>query len=259
MDIQSLNLLSNIPTQNSIDTIANQSDNLSFSQIFQQAREINQTSAKEPFSSVFPANNVSVKAGNCHVASEIWQRKDFPVWRYFQDDVGADSLNNWKPSGTEPTGAESYIQEELGKISFGEMVVMIPDSLQKKMEADPAYAKDIAEKVQKWKEDYDRMDNAVAASYGDDPVLYQMTKSYCIQLDEEGNVENYAVVSGGMDTKKSDKTDKTEEKEPQKTIVRAAAKKIIEREMENVVVESAEADYADIASYFVPWNRKIRN
>jgi len=201
MDIQSLRILGNIVRQGSSNPIADKENNLSFPQIFSEVKETNQISAKNMFSVTFPANDVSVKVGNCDVKREIWQRKDFPSWKYFQDDADADSLNNWKPKGAEPTGAEPYIQQELRKIGFGKIVVILPESLQKKMEADPEYAQEIAEKLQKWKINYDRMDNVLAASYGDDPALYQMTKSYCIQLDETGNVKNYMVVSGGMDTK----------------------------------------------------------
>ena len=97
----------------------------------------------------FPVNAVDVKAGNCNVSSKMWERMDFPVWQYFHKNVNADRLNDWKPTGVEPIGAEPYIQQELNKIGFGEMVVLMPESLQKKMEADPAYAQEIMKKVQK--------------------------------------------------------------------------------------------------------------
>lgn len=251
MDIQSLGLLSSIAAQGNINTIVDKGNCPSFSQVFSEIRGTNQISAKDMFSAAFPANDVSVKAGNCDIANEIWERKDFPVWRYFQDDVSADSLNNWKPTGAEPTGAESYIQQELKKIGFGEMVVMLPESLQKKMEADPEYAQEIAEKLQKWKTDYDRMDNAVAASYGDDPILYQMTKSYCIQLDEDGNVKNYTVVSGGIDTQKSDDTNRTDNEAPRKTVVKTVKPKSAQEKVANTITRFEEIDYTNIAPYLV--------
>ena len=246
MDIQSLGKLSSIAAQGKANTIVDKGNNLSFSQIFSEIRGTNQISAKDMFSAAFPANDVSVKVGNCDIASKIWERKDFPVWQYFQDDVRADSLNNWKP-----TGAESYIQRELKKIGFGEMVVMLPESLQKKMEVDPEYAQKIAEKLQKWKTDYDRMDNAVAASYGDDPILYQMTKSYCIQLDEDGNVKNYTVVSGGIDTKKSDDTNRTDNEALRKTVVRIVKQKSVQEKVANTITRFGEVDYANIVPNLV--------
>lgn len=75
--------------------------------------------------------------------------------------------------------------------------------------------------MQNWKIDYDKMDNALADSYGEDPVLYQMTKSYCVQLDEEGNVKNYMVVSGGMNTKKSSARDSADIQMLQNDFVKA--------------------------------------
>lgn len=259
MDIQSLGLLSRVAAQGNINTIVDKGNNLSFPQIFSEIRGTNQISTKYMFSAVFPTNNVSVKAGNCDISSEIWERKDFPVWQYFQNDVRVDSLNNWKPTGANSTGAESYIQQGLKKIGFGEIVVILPESLQKKMEADPKYAQEIAEKLQKWKADYDRMDNAVAASYGDDPILYQMTKSYCIQLDEDGNIKNYTVVSGGIDTKKTDDSDKSYNEAPQKTVVKTVKPKSIQREVANSITKFEEVDYTNIAPYLVPFykNKEI--
>lgn len=256
MDIQSLGILSSIAAKVNINTKVNKGNNLSFPQIFSETMGTNQISAKDMFSKAYPTNDVNVKVGNCDIANEIWERKDFPVWQYFQDDVSVSSLNNWKPTEAEPTGAESYIQQELKKIGFGEIVVMLPESLQKKMETNPEYAQEITEKLQKWKADYDRMDNAVAASYGDDPILYQMTKSYCIQLDGDGNVKNYTVVSGGIDTHKSDDTNRTYSKAPQKTVVKT---KSIRKEVANTITRFEEVDYTNIAPYLVPLykNREI--
>ena len=189
------------------------SDKTDFAEYLQDVKE---GSVSQMFSSAFCGNDVSVKVGECNVSSKIWERRDFPSWKYFRDDVGADRLNNWKPTGAEPMGGEEDIQKELRKIDFGEMVVLMPESLQKKMETDSEYARDIIQKVQKWKTDYDRMDNALAASYGENPTLYQMTKSYCIQLDENGNVENYMVVSGGMDTSSESGTVKKDRDETRK-------------------------------------------
>lgn len=124
-----------------------------------------------------------------------------------EENAGADSLNGWKPTGKGPTDAEPEVQRELSKIAFGRMEVIMPESLQKKMEADPEYAWEISERLQIWKAGYDTMDNAIAASYGDDTALYQITKRYCIQMDEEGNVKDYAVIGGGMDTKKNGGTE----------------------------------------------------
>ena len=224
---------------------------------FQAVLDVNmgEQGLEDIFSTTFPTNDVSVKVGNCDIASEIWKRQDFPVWRYFQDDVSADNLNNWKPTGAEPTEAEPYIQQELSKIDFGKIVVMLPENLQKKMEADPEYAQEIAEKLQKWKTDYDREDNAIAVSQGDDPILYQMTKRYCIQLDEDGNVKDYAVISGGIDTKKSDDTNRTDNEAPRKTVAKTVKPKPIQGEVANAITGFVEVDYTNIAPYLVTFNK----
>ena len=181
----------------------NVSNNVSFGDILAAVQNKDTVSAQDMFSAAFQDYNVKVKSGDCSVSSSNWERKDFPAWKYFQDDTGADCLNTWKARGAQPTGAEASIQSALSKIGYGQMAVIIPDELREKMEADPQYAWEIAEKVQKYKEDYDRKDNALAVSYGENPTLYQMTKRYCFSLDEEGDVEICWVVSGGMNTKQS--------------------------------------------------------
>ncbi len=236
MDVSSLGLLSNLITQNTVNSFAGTESSLSFPQVFSGAMGMNQISTLDLLSAIFPTNSVSVKAGNCNVLSQIWQRSDFPAWRYFQDNVSADSLNSWRPTGAEPTGMEAYIQRELKKVGFGEMAVILPESLQKKMKTDSAYAKEIAEKLKKWKTDYDDMDNVLAASYGSDPVEHQKSKSYCVRLNDEGNVKDYMVVSGGMDTKESDKSDDTSkiyQRTPQKTVIRAVNQRNVQRRYGN--------------------------
>lgn len=232
MDIRILGLLNDIAAQNSINSYTGVGNSLSFPQVFSDVTGLSQMSVNDLFSAIFPTNNVNVKVGNCNVTDKTWQRRDFPSWRFFQDNVSADSLNSWRAAGAEPTGMEAYIQQELKKVGFGEMAVILPENLQKKMKADSEYAQEITEKLQKWKTDYDDMDNVLAASYGDDPELHQKSKSYCVRLDEEGNVKDYMVVSGGMDTKKSDQSDDTSKinhKSQQKTVVRAANQRMVQR------------------------------
>ena len=232
MDIRILGLLNDIAAQNSINSYTGVGNSLSFPQVFSDVTGLSQMSVNDLFSALFPTNSVNVKVGNCNVTDKTWQRRDFPSWRYFQDNVSADSLNSWRAAGAEPTGMEAYIQRELKKVGFGEMAVILPENLQKKMKADSEYAQEITEKLQKWKTDYDDMDNVLAVSYGNDPELHQKSKSYCVRLDEEGNVKDYMVVSGGMDTKKSDQSDDTSKinhKSQQKTVVRAANQRMVQR------------------------------
>lgn len=259
MDISILGLLNDIAAQNSINSYTGIGTGLSFPQIFSNAMGLNQISTNDLFSAIFPTNSVNVKVGNCNVTDKTWQRRDFPSWRYFQDNVSADSLNSWRAAGAEPTGMEAYIQRELKKVGFGEMAVILPESLQKKMGADPEFAQEITEKLQKWKTDYDDMDNVLAASYGNDPELHQKSKSYCVRLDEEGNVKDYMVVSGGMETKESDQSDDTSKinrKTPQKMVVRATRQKTVNSRTANGITGSERIDYTNIAPYFVTYRKQ---
>lgn len=164
-------ILNRSALQNGTDTVKGQKNSVSFPEVFQTVRGASQKSETNAFSVAFPTNDVSIKAGDCKVDDQIWQRKDFPAWRYFQKDADADCLNHWKPRTKEATGKEAYIQQELKKIGRGKMAVIMPESLQEKMDADTKFAQEIAEKLQDWKINYDKMDNALAASYGEDPVL----------------------------------------------------------------------------------------
>ncbi|MBD5552408.1 MAG: hypothetical protein HDQ96_14760 [Lachnospiraceae bacterium] len=160
----------------------------------------------EGFADFFPEMQVITKVGNCNVSSGMWCRTDFPFWEYFKKGTSADALNDWQPSGPQPGMLDPKIQRNLSSIGPGKISILIPDKLQAKMDADPAYAEEIYRKVAKWKEDYDAWDNATAASLGMNVAEHQMSKSYCVQLDEDGNVGNFTVVSGGGEITQSEKT-----------------------------------------------------
>lgn len=106
-------------------------------------------------------------------------------------------MNDWQPSGANPPQTRADLQRNYSSIGPGRIAVLVPESLQAKMDADPAYARKIMEKVQEWKADYDLWDNTVAAGYGMNVAEHQACKSYVFDLDEEGNVRNCTVTSGG--------------------------------------------------------------
>ena len=171
MNISSLQNINNfLPTQkisnsvdgNSYNVIGNQ-DILSFSQILSDVSG-NVTNVSDMFQTTFSNYNVQTKVGNCNVPWESWDRNDFPIWKYFQKNTSAECLNNWRGVGPEPPQWDSKVQQGLSQIGYGEMVILMPKSLQKKMETNPEFAEEVLKKVQKWKEDYDREDNAIAAS-----------------------------------------------------------------------------------------------
>ncbi len=199
--LQNINYLisnTNSVTNKSTPQVKEDTDVTSFSEILSAACG-NSIDVSGIFQSVFSNYNVQTKAGNCTVPWKYWDRNDFPIWEYFKKDTSAYCLNNWRPTGAEPPQTDMNVQKGLSQIDYGQMVILMPESLQRKMEADPEFAKEVLKKVQKWKEDYDREDNAIAASLGYNPELNQLSKSYCIQLDEDGNVGDHTVTGGGFD------------------------------------------------------------
>lgn len=149
------------------------------------------------FADAFPLYDVVTHVGNANISSANWQRNDFPFWEYFQKNTSADALNDWQPVGANPPQTRGDLQRNYSSIGPGRIAVLIPESLQQKMDADPAYARQIMAKLQEWKEDYDRWDNTVAASYGYNVAVHQAEKSYVFDLDENGDVRNCTVSGGG--------------------------------------------------------------
>lgn len=149
------------------------------------------------FADGFPLYQVITHVGNVEVSSANWQRNDFPYWKYFDRDTRADALNDWRPTGENPPQTRADLQRNYGSIGPGRIAVLIPESLQQKMDADPAYGRQIVAKLRQWKEDYDRWDNTAAASYGGDVAKHQAGKSYVFDLDENGDVRNCTVTSSG--------------------------------------------------------------
>lgn len=149
------------------------------------------------FADAFSQYQVITHVGNANISSANWQRNDFPFWEYFRPDTSADALNDWRPAGPNPPQTRGDLQRNYGSIGPGRIAVLVPESLQQKMDADPAYARQIMAKLQEWKADYDRWDNTVAASYGMDVAEHQASKSYVFDLDENGDVRNCTVTSSG--------------------------------------------------------------
>ena len=152
------------------------------------------------FEDAFSYYDVITHVGNADIPSWKWQRNDFPFWQYFQKNTSADALNDWEPKGQNPSQLRSDLQRNYGSIGAGKIAIIMPDSLKEKMDADPAYAQQIVAKLQAWKEDYDRWDNSVAASYGYNVAEFQAGKSYVFDLDENGDIKNCTVTGSGTIT-----------------------------------------------------------
>ena len=205
---------------------------------------------KSMFQTSFSSYNVQTKVGNCNVPWESWNRNDFPIWEYFKKDSSADCLNKWRPCGPEPPQTDRNVQKGLSQIGYGEMVILMPESLQKKMESEPDFAEEVLMKVQKWKDDYDREDNAIAASLGYDPGLNQLSKSYCIQLDENGNVGDHTVVGGGFDDPNDTSVTIISKDDP--FLLRKTVRKESQLVTENTAVtERNDIDFESVAPYLM--------
>ena len=146
--------------------------------------------------STFLNYNLQVKTGNCTVSRENWERNDFPFWKYFAENTDSTILNNLKPKGMDVSEWSSYPQNGAKSIGDAQITILMPESLQKKMEIDREYAAQIMKKVSDWKTNYDCTDMAIGMSMGETSFEAKMalqTGSYLIELDESGNVENYVV------------------------------------------------------------------
>ena len=148
----------------------------------------------------FAGYNVQIKAGGCNIRKEDWNRNDFPFWKYFEEATNAECLNNWKAKGPDVSEWSDYAQKGAKSIADSQITILMPDSLKQKMEADSDFASEIMKKVSDWKKNYDSADMAISMSHGESYSQAKMdlqTGSYLIELDENGDVENYTVTTRG--------------------------------------------------------------
>ena len=158
------------------------------------------------------------------------------------------------------------------KLNYGQMVINIPDELRDRMEADPQYAWEVVEKVQKYKTDYDRRDNALASAYGYNQTLHQMSKRYCFSLDDAGDVKSCQVTGGILDTQKTSTaqgSNTAKSKNNQQTTQRRFTTTSTRRgtnvqtmPIDALALLTTKMDYLNNASYFGPsyaYNDILRN
>ena len=148
------------------------------------------------FSDVFPDYQVITKVGTSNVQQGLWERNDFPFDKYFDNSTTVDELNNWRPTGKNPKMSDPISQRRMQAVGPMKISIVIPEKLQEKMDADPEYAREIYAKVAKWKTDYDRWDRAAVAALGpraQEIVAKPWEISYCLVLDEEGEVKQSCV------------------------------------------------------------------
>ena len=150
----------------------------------------------------FAGYNVQIKAGDCNIRKEDWNRNDFPFWKYFEEATNAECLNNWKAKGSDISEWSDYAQKGAKSIADSQITIIMPESLKQKMEADSDFASKIMKKVSDWKTNYDSADMAIGMAHGESYSQAKMalqTGSYLIELDENGDVENYTVTTHGTE------------------------------------------------------------
>jgi len=191
--------------------------------------------------------DVQIKAGNCNISKKNWERNDFPFWKYFEEATTADCLNDWKAKGPDISEWSSYSQNGAKSIGDSKITILMPESLKEKMDEDSEFAEQVMRRVSNWKNNYDKYDKAVGISLGSTAwemdVAHQIG-TYLIELDENGDVENYTVTSRSGGTESSNDENVfavgyyNDKKEIANTVSKTGVNALIE-----VVVEENEPDY----------------
>ena len=191
--------------------------------------------------------DVQIKAGNCNISKQNWERNDFPFWKYFEEATTADCLNDWKAKGPDVSEWSSYSQNGAKSIGDSKITILLPESLKEKMDEDSAFAEQIMSKVSNWKSNYDKYDNAVGISLGSTALEMDVAHQACdylIELDENGDVENFTVTgpSGGMESSKDENVFIYGYDDDEKEIANTVSKTVVKATVE-IVVEENEPDY----------------
>lgn len=191
--------------------------------------------------------DVQIKAGDCNVSKKHWERNDFPFWKYFEEATTADCLNDWKAKGPDVSEWSSYSQNGAKSIGDSKITILLPESLKEKMDEDSAFAEQIMSKVSNWKSNYDKYDKAVGISLGSTALEMDVAHQACdylIELDENGDVENFTVTgpSGGMESSKDENVFIYGYDDDEKEIANTVSKTVVKATVE-IVVEENEPDY----------------
>ena len=138
-------------------------------------------SFKDMWQARFPGAYYHVMDGS-KISQGAWDRNDFPFERFFSDNVD-ESVLGWTPSGAEPSANSPEVQSRWSSTA-GRKAVIVPPTLEEKMQNDP----ELAEKVMANVENF-------IATYPATPGC-----SYLIELNENGEISKYRVTSPGTIT-----------------------------------------------------------
>ena len=125
----------------------------------------------------------------CDAGSSYWRtRNDYPHYLLYQKDMDPAELENWKPTGPNPAYADSKEIRALGAVPPGSRAAVIHPKAQERIEKDPEFAKEVAERIEAWFT-FDLLRNE-AIMPGN-----SMELSQCVAIGEDGSIVN-AVTSG---------------------------------------------------------------
>ncbi len=141
------------------------------------------TSFKEMWQTRFPGAYYHT-ADASHIPQGVWDRNDFPMEKFFQDDVD-ESVLNWSPTGAIPSATSSQVQSRWNSVS-GEKSIIVPPELEEKMKNDPELAKRVMANVENF-----------ITTYSATSVRPGRVCSWLISLDENGEIEKYRVTGSG--------------------------------------------------------------
>ena len=148
-----------------------------------QAEKTEGANLKDMWQARFPGAYYHVMDGT-KISQGAWDRNDFPVEKFFQNDTD-DSVLNWTPSGAEPSATSSQVQSRWNS-TLGQKSIIVPPALEEKMKNDPELAKRVMANVENF-----------IATYFATTVRPGRICSWLISLDENGEIEKYRVTGGG--------------------------------------------------------------
>ena len=143
--------------------------------------DVSGMSFKDMWQARYPGAYYHVMDGS-KISQGAWDRNDFPLERFFSDNVD-ESVLGWTPSGAEPSANSPEVQSRWSSTA-GRKALIVPPTLEEKMQNDP----ELAEKVMANVENF-------IATYPAVPGC-----SYLIELDENGEISKYRVTSPGTIT-----------------------------------------------------------
>ena len=173
---------------------------------------VNRTQAAEPASleTMLKEKYPNIRYHVFDASSSYWRaRTDYPHYLLYQEgDEAKETLENWKPEGPNPFYGSidgKFIAPKeihaLGSVPPGSKAVVIHPKVQERMEQDPAYAKEIYERIDTWFTfDVARNEAIMPGSTWD--------MAQAVAIGEDGNICNACASSpGGFTYSKSGSDD----------------------------------------------------